>query len=762
MANGNLALPNEKEVRRQASNRSLNPPAPISTSPNRSATAPAPRRDPEDAEADGSIYTTMTPIVESPTAIQPPQYPDTFLSATPRDTDSVSVISTATNGQPKDKKRPWRRATAARKPTGLASAIAASGLAMANPSFSSAQQAQFATPPPVPPLPPRANTARKMSGPGSRAPCRARPRHRQNTQNRARRMVPRRIKDTRNGFNGEDSNDEGDSSDLDIGEEDIPVTGFAVASNKRNADFHELFPSIPEADYLIEDYGCALQREILIQGRIYISENHICFHANIFGWITDLSIPIYEITCLEKRMTAFVIPNAIQITTRQAKYTFASFLSRDTTFDVIHNIWRLARPGDTASIESGVSDDAPRGLGVPQGMPSGLGAEKAVKKATQCACGKAGQHFSETALEAVMPGTPDRIHNLWFASGFIKDFMAVNQKLLDIQISDWTPTAPGSTLLARNMSYIKPLNGSLGPKQTKCEIRDETVHADFDDYVSTLTTTRTPDVPSGGVFAVKTRTCIMWASAVSSRIIVTTQVEWTGRSFIKGIIERSAIDGQKVYHADLDKAMRAYIQEHRSEFIPEGVDVAAIALEEAGAPPSAGLDGPNGTRSVGDGASSDELKKTREKERNQRGLQWAWDTFDGASQVARQSTRGALELIRDGWEQSSSTTILYFVIVLLVLSNVWTLMRIGSREEAGRRKEMKKIEEREKWVQGVVTAVWEELSSSGGRRMGYQRLRLGWWAKEMEALQGTLDAIEARVREIRGSIREVESLKNLD
>lgn len=37
------------------------------------------------------------------------------------------------------------------------------------------------------------------------------------------------------------------------------------------------------------DYGCALQREILIQGRLYISENHVCFHANIFGWVTDVS-----------------------------------------------------------------------------------------------------------------------------------------------------------------------------------------------------------------------------------------------------------------------------------------------------------------------------------------------------------------------------------------------------------------------------------------------------------------------------------------
>jgi len=45
-------------------------------------------------------------------------------------------------------------------------------------------------------------------------------------------------------------------------------TGFAVASKKRNADFHELFKTIPEGDYLMEDYGCALQREVLVQGRI--------------------------------------------------------------------------------------------------------------------------------------------------------------------------------------------------------------------------------------------------------------------------------------------------------------------------------------------------------------------------------------------------------------------------------------------------------------------------------------------------------------
>jgi len=55
---------------------------------------------------------------------------------------------------------------------------------------------------------------------------------------------------------GHDDEVEDDSEDdallAELNDGDIPVTGFAVASNKRNADFHELFGTIPEGDYLIE------------------------------------------------------------------------------------------------------------------------------------------------------------------------------------------------------------------------------------------------------------------------------------------------------------------------------------------------------------------------------------------------------------------------------------------------------------------------------------------------------------------------------
>lgn len=143
-------------------------------------------------------------------------------------------------------------------------------------------------------------------------------------------------------------------------------------------------------------------------------------------------------------MTAFVIPNAILITTRQTKYSFASFLSRDTTFDVIYNIWRLVRPdiggflglstggGPTPRVgavsDSGVVEATTTGAGGPLGP---AGSEEVQNKVTQCRCGRDGteKHFSEIAMDTVIPGPPEKIHNLMFTSGFLKDFLVGNQQL---------------------------------------------------------------------------------------------------------------------------------------------------------------------------------------------------------------------------------------------------------------------------------------------------------------------------------------------
>ena len=128
------------------------------------------------------------------------------------------------------------------------------------------------------------------------------------------------------------------------------VTGFAVASKKRNRDFHQLFRSVPDDDYLIEDYSCALQREILAHGRLYVSEGHLCFSSNIFGWVTTLVMSFDEIVSVEKRNTALLFKNGLIISTLHSKNVFASFTSRDSTYDLIVGIWKLGHPSLRSSL----------------------------------------------------------------------------------------------------------------------------------------------------------------------------------------------------------------------------------------------------------------------------------------------------------------------------------------------------------------------------------------------------------------------------
>lgn len=93
----------------------------------------------------------------------------------------------------------------------------------------------------------------------------------------------------------------------------------------------------------LSDYSCALQKEILVQGRMYVSQGFLSFHANIFGWETQTSIKLKEITSITKEKTALVIPNAVQVMTDAGdKYFFTSFVTRDSTFLMLFKLWQNA------------------------------------------------------------------------------------------------------------------------------------------------------------------------------------------------------------------------------------------------------------------------------------------------------------------------------------------------------------------------------------------------------------------------------------
>ena len=54
---------------------------------------------------------------------------------------------------------------------------------------------------------------------------------------------------------------------------------------------------------------------MLLHGRMYVTNNFLCFYSNLFGVEKKIRIPFSHITLITKENTALVIPNAIAITT---------------------------------------------------------------------------------------------------------------------------------------------------------------------------------------------------------------------------------------------------------------------------------------------------------------------------------------------------------------------------------------------------------------------------------------------------------------
>lgn len=198
----------------------------------------------------------------------------------------------------------------------------------------------------------------------------------------------------------------------------------------------------------------------------------------------QLVLPLTEVVTVEKRMTAMIIPNAIQISTLHARHTFASFLARDTTYDLIVSIWRISHPSvppeaalpdheqpSTANIvdsddshdEGGLAEKETEGVQssgrkrrawrkrsksdksahaptivTPAGMPiqartdgDDSKAKKSAHKVTSIP--PQVETYPNIMMDEVFNASPEKIYNLMFTSeAFMKDFWNINQKLTGI------------------------------------------------------------------------------------------------------------------------------------------------------------------------------------------------------------------------------------------------------------------------------------------------------------------------------------------
>ncbi|OBA20564.1 hypothetical protein METBIDRAFT_32546 [Metschnikowia bicuspidata var. bicuspidata NRRL YB-4993] len=382
---------------------------------------------------------------------------------------------------------------------------------------------------------------------------------------------------------------------------------YHYATMKRNVEFHQLFKSIDLTNRLLDDFACAISREILLQGRLYITEHCLCFNSNLLGWVTSLVVPFSDITRIDKKSTAGLFPNGIIVETKSSKHTFASFLSRDSTFDFIRSIWLGSTGKDISDLdlqpmeafssdtnnlsERRISDYI---MSIDEGDAiddkwmgdqsedseaehSDRNTDNLESDIADRACSNEATGTVPTRLRVMKPNSayknpgPDS-HTATRITGnfegadeeteilkqlidaplgavfeilFGQENTKFHKHLLEDQgatnLSNYGKFEPMTTdpsKVERSYTYQRPLGYSIGPKATKCCVKEIIEYKNLSDSVVVLSITDTPDVPSGGSFSVMTRYYLTWGAQNSTDLKIAYTIKWSGRSWIKSMVEK--------------------------------------------------------------------------------------------------------------------------------------------------------------------------------------------------------------------------------
>jgi len=123
--------------------------------------------------------------------------------------------------------------------------------------------------------------------------------------------------------------------------------GAATYEYSREDILKQIFGDVGD---LIVDLSCAVESTVLLHGRMYITNRHLCFYSNIFGLEKKIRIPYSHITAITKEMTALVIPNALSVTTYRKEYLFRSFWDRDECYRLLKDIITKFKAGGVPAV----------------------------------------------------------------------------------------------------------------------------------------------------------------------------------------------------------------------------------------------------------------------------------------------------------------------------------------------------------------------------------------------------------------------------
>ncbi|XP_028893868.1 uncharacterized protein LOC105208747 isoform X2 [Zeugodacus cucurbitae] len=154
-------------------------------------------------------------------------------------------------------------------------------------------------------------------------------------------------------------------------------------SSSRVKKFHRHFTQVSKDEKLINYFSCALVSDILLQGHLYITDQHFAFYSNVFGYVTKVVIPTSSVTKISKEKLAKIIPNAVGVATADERHVFGSFMSREAAFRLMCSVCPPLVPIENLpkapadieiSEEYSIEDDSSCSISGNESPPQALGA----------------------------------------------------------------------------------------------------------------------------------------------------------------------------------------------------------------------------------------------------------------------------------------------------------------------------------------------------------------------------------------------------
>jgi len=351
--------------------------------------------------------------------------------------------------------------------------------------------------------------------------------------------------------------------------------GMYPSHKTRRKEFKSLFPMVGTETRFVVDFSCAYHKDILHQGRMYVTSHFCCFYSYIFGWEQKVVIDWREVDSITKEKTAIFIPNAIQLTlNNKNKYFFASFVERDNSFMLLFTLWQAVLTGQPLPDEEidqiiatqyGEGDDDEVDSECEDHPVDGGNASKdcntsaEVPSSVEAIFSKWQENSGNIVCDKIFPKPINQIYRLLYTNDNFYFNFQKERGTTELEIGDWETEEQGEK--AREVRYNMALNNPVGPKTCQVKEMQSLSQNNVEDKIYCIeTVAENSGVPYADSFSVVTRSCLIDVGKDQTKFVAKAEIKFKKDlwGFLKDKIETNAWSGIKSYYSSLSEALESY------------------------------------------------------------------------------------------------------------------------------------------------------------------------------------------------------------